>query len=62
MKYTEHTFGPGETIVAIIKKKNRMDLTHREVDLLMTQYNVLNGAVVPTPGTTVRIPISGRPS
>ena len=57
MKTVIHIFGPGETIVAIIRKENRMDLHKKEIKYLLEQYNMLNGQVIPRPGSKVHIPI-----
>lgn len=55
--YVEHTFGPGETIRAIIRKKNHEAMTPQMLTILMNQYNELNGAEVPKLGEQVKIPI-----
>ena len=57
IKYEEHTFGPSETVVAILKKLNRMDLDFVQINKLLVLYNKLNGPDVQKPGNTVKIPI-----
>lgn len=57
MNYIEHTFGAKETIVAIIKLKNRMDLTPIQINKLLIRFNHLNGVEIPKPGQLVKIPL-----
>ena len=60
MKYVQHTFGPTETIDAIILLKNMHDLTYAESLDCIAWYNVLNEAKVPRQGEIVKIPILPR--
>lgn len=60
MKYVWHTFGPNQTIDAIIHLKNNHDRTYAEELHLRDVYNVMNGGVVPIQGDTCRIPILAR--
>jgi hypothetical protein len=57
LEYIEHTFGPGETIQAIIRKYNHQAMTKSMLESLFIKYNELNGMVVPRPGQKVKIPL-----
>lgn len=60
MKYIEHTFGPTETIDAIILLKNQHDMNASEELDMRSWYNALNNAKVPRQGETCNIPILAR--
>lgn len=59
MNHTMHKFGPNETIQGIIRKYNRQDMEKHIVDLLMDQFNKLNGPdkKVPRIGELFKIPL-----
>ena len=57
MEYKLHQFGSGETITAIIRKFNYMDMPISVINTLINEYNILNNNEVPKMGTTVKIPI-----
>lgn len=57
MKYIEHTFGPGQTVCAIIFLKNQHDLSDLEKDQLMDEFVKLNDNRVLRLGESVKIPI-----
>lgn len=57
LDYVEHTFGPGETVHAIIRKYNHMAMNSAILNTLSTKYNILNNNHVPHPGDKVKIPI-----
>jgi hypothetical protein len=57
LDYTEHVFGPGETVHAIIRKYNHMAMTSMMLDKLSIRYNALNDNRVPRPGDKVKIPL-----
>jgi hypothetical protein len=56
MAYVLHTFRPSETIEAVIRLKNRHNLTKAELTPLVKLFNELNGRVVPRPGLIYKIP------
>lgn len=56
-KYVEHKFGPNETIKAIIRRYNHLELTPIIQDKLLAEFNNVNGKHVPKVGQTVKIPI-----
>lgn len=58
--YVEHQFGPSQTISAVLKLKNGMGLTPRQMNMLTLQYNKLNQYIVPKPGQIVRIPLINK--
>lgn len=60
MKYVWHTFGPKETIDAIIHLKNNHDRTYAEELHLRDVFNAMNGGTVPRQGDTCMIPILTR--
>jgi hypothetical protein len=55
--HIEHTFGPGETVHAIIRKYNHMAMSASILNMLSVKYNVLNNDQLPHPGDRVKIPI-----
>lgn len=59
MNHIVHKFGPNETIQGIIKKYNKHDMEKSIVELLMDQFNKLNGPEkkVPRIGETYKIPL-----
>lgn len=57
INYTEHVFGANETIKAIIRKYNHMNMSGDLLDKLMVQYNELNNNQIPRPGQKVKIPL-----
>jgi len=57
VEYKLHQFGSGETITAIIRKFNYMDMPISVINTLINEYNILNNNEVPKMGTTVKIPI-----
>lgn len=56
-KYIDHRFGPSETIRAIIRRYNHLDITPAMQDKLIAEFNKINGEEVPKAGQTVKIPI-----
>jgi len=56
-KYVDHQFGPGETIMAVIKKINHQAMTELTAQKILDEYNRVNDGVVPHPGTKVKIPV-----
>jgi len=60
LDHVDHTFGPGETIRAIIRKLNQMAVDDYDLKMLVNEYNKLNKFVVPRPGDKVKIPIFRR--
>lgn len=52
-----HTFGPGETIRAIIRKYNHQNMKETLLQQLLEKYNQLNGTQVPRLGERVKIPL-----
>lgn len=57
MEYKLHQFGSGETITAIIRKLNYMDMPTDVLNILIIEYNKLNDNKIPRLGETVKIPI-----
>ena len=57
MQIVEHCFGMGHTIHAVLRKYNKADVTPAQLELLMIEYNKLNGDVVPKLCQTVKIPV-----
>ena len=57
MESKTYTFGPGETIISVIGKFNHIDLSKEQLRSLMSEFNRLNGRVVPRTGETFKIPI-----
>lgn len=60
MKYIEHTFGPGQTVCAVIFLKNHHNLTNDEKDELVDEFIRLNDHKVLHLGESVKIPILPR--
>lgn len=60
IRTVSHTFRPGETVEAILKKINRHDVTESELRKLLIDYHTLNGSEVPRAGTQVKIPMLTR--
>lgn len=57
MKHIEHTFGPGETIQAVIRKYNRQNMPDAIVNELTVEYKNINEKHVPRVGDTAKIPV-----
>ena len=57
VRYVLHCFRPSETIDAVFRLKGRHNLTKEEMLQLRERFNELNGAVVPRPGQTFKIPL-----
>lgn len=55
-----HTFGPHETIDAIVLLKNRHDMNAAESLDMRSWYNVMNNSEVPHQGDTRKIPVLNR--
>ena len=62
MKTVPHVFLPTQTINAVIKLKNRHDVTATELTELMAVFNAVNGEKVPRVGQRFEIPILERHS
>lgn len=56
-RYVLHTFRPSETITGVIRLLGRHNLTPGQVNVLLYEFNELNGRVVPKPGMTYKIPM-----
>jgi len=56
-KPVEHRFGPGETIRAVIRKLNHQGMTADMLDMLVSEFNELNGENIPKPGDVFQIPV-----
>lgn len=59
-KTVEHSFMPGHTIEAIIKKENHHSVTNEELKALLARFDELNSSVVPRAGAKAQIPILQR--
>ncbi len=57
MKYVPHSFMPNHTIDAVLRLKNRHNMTSEELEPLRAEFNRINGLVVPRPGVTYQIPV-----
>ncbi len=57
MNHTPHLFMPQETIHAIIKKYNTVQLTKEQLSKMMDWFNEENGNTVPRVGQRYQIPI-----
>jgi hypothetical protein len=57
VQYKLHQFGSGETITAIIRKLNYMNMDSDTLNSLIIEYNKLNNNKIPYLGTIVKIPI-----
>lgn len=55
-----YSFGPNQTIDAIILLKNRHSITKEEMIDLRTWYNLMNKGKIPRQGEVVKIPILDR--
>lgn len=53
----EHTFGPGQTIQAVLKYYNDNNMTSEELDQTRIFYLVENNEKVPKAGQKVKIPV-----
>lgn len=60
IKYLIHRFGPNETIHAVIKKYNRVDITKEQLQELVSDFNTLNSKSIPKVGTECKIPVKYR--
>lgn len=56
-KFVLHTFMPGHTIEAIIKKVNMHSVDPNEMELLLSAFHELNAREVPKAGTVSKIPV-----
>ena len=56
-----HKFRPTETIDAVMRLKGRHNYTLEELVVLRARFNRLNGAIVPYPGDTFKIPLELLP-
>lgn len=52
-----HCFRPSETIEAVLRLKGRHNYTRQELNLLVEEFNALNGGAMPRPGMTFKIPL-----
>ena len=57
MEYVEHTFGPGETIQAVIRKHNRQNMPDDIKIALTIEYLNLNDISTPKVGDKCKIPL-----
>lgn len=57
MKSVEHTFSPGETVQAAIRKYNRYNMPAAIVEELTKEYKEINEKRVPRVGDKVKIPL-----
>lgn len=55
--YVSHCFRPSETIEAVLRLRGRHSYTKAELDLLMREFNRVNGEVIPRPGQTFQVPV-----
>jgi hypothetical protein len=56
-KYILHKFRPSETIDAVLRLKGRHNYSKEELVVLRQRFNELNGARVPKPGETFKLPL-----
>ena len=60
MKYVEYCFGPNQTINAILFLKNQHSFSETEKEMLLNEFNKINGYKIIRPGENVKIPILER--
>ena len=57
MMSVSHTLGPNDTIDAVLKRYNRMNVSLGELELLRREFSRLNGELPQRLGTTVVVPV-----
>jgi hypothetical protein len=60
MRTIKHTYKPGETINAVIKIYNGVDIQKDDLEIIKKSYNEINHNEIPQPGTVHEIPIMGH--
>lgn len=53
----EHQYGPGQTVSAVIKYYNDINMTPEEFDQVQIYYDNENNPGIKKPGDVVKIPI-----